>query len=409
MQSLSIIKTDNKSKFQSLGVIKVLLFVLVASFFGGYFQDYVSIFSDGISLSIFMVVTGYYAVQRKGFSLDLKVFAILWVILFVFFFVSINNFYLFKSYLFLFTIIVLYLLLKEVDITIHEYLTVHNTAYLIYLILSALLYVGIIGSAKEINAFPAVFWGIEFTTFYGFHGSTASIDSYSIITALLNIVYNRNKFGIFIFSLSLFVAAGTMRTTPLLAIVGSMFLVGLIKVLGKRSIYFFNIILFLSFSVPLLVALLFENDAIDLFLNYATTGRAFLWSNYIQEYLNQDYLNLIIGTGNTTGIEVTAWKPGISNPHNSYFTFLISFGIILYTTLYWITSRQLIKCNFKEIFLVYSVFMICISNGVIFSFLGSHFIVLVMILLIQSDKLFYCNKYIIQRIRISSALESYKK
>lgn len=383
---------------------RILYVLILFSFFSIYFKDYLDYLSYFLTLSLVGSVGVYYLYNRDLFEFYFSEFKAVFFIGSIFVSSILYNYELARSYLFLISVVCIYFIFNTLKYSKNEFVKVHNVTFIIYVILSALLYFDFIIIGREINAFPVNFLGMQFTTFYGFLGSTASIDSYSALTVLVNLIYNKKRSGYFLAFIALLITLGTFRATPFLVLFGPFVIAGVIKFFWKKTIILFNLFIFLSFAIPFVIQLIWENELLQVFLNIATTGRASLWSAMIAEYLSRDILQLLIGFGNTTSFEVEAWHEEIANPHSAYFTMLISYGGILFSFIYYFLTRKMLSNNWTQLVIIYAVLLAGISNGQLFSFAGMPLILWIVILTSHNKKYFFRNDYsgYLTRLRLKS-------
>lgn len=287
-----------------------------------------------------------------------------------------NESYSFRAYLFLFCSTGLYFIFDKTEPPREQLLKIHNATFLIYVFLSSLLYFELINIDRPINTFPTSLFGYSFRTFFGFHGSTASIDSYSAFTLVVNLLLNKRFSKWFFVLLSGFIAAGTLRSTPVLVIFGSFLSVFVIRILGTKMITVLNLVLFLSFTTPFLVMELLRDDTeLLLSLKMATTGRSNLWITMLDEYLNQGLENQLFGFSNANSLSVDVWKENITNPHNAFFSLLISYGLLVLVAVYLWLTKKMRMMGTAELIITYAVLMGAISNGELFNFSGAPLVV----------------------------------
>lgn len=282
----------------------------------------------------------------------------------------------------------IYFIINKKQIEIKTLLSVTNSFYLVYVILSFLVYFYIIvwPTREVLNIFHVDFFGITFRTFIGFYGSTADIDSISMLVLLLNIFFNKNKSKNYYIILSLFMVVGTLTVTPFASVFLVLVFMLFIKIFGKKVIPLITLSLFTLFLVISFIILKVTNPSILELVGLITNGRDAIWRDMLLLYSNFDMMfQKILGFGNTDLFLIKPfgeWGVLTTNPHNSFFRIFIEYGIVIFIIFYFFISNKLRKCKkFSFMFICLFILTVCISNSEIFGFKNPIFVLWLFILL----------------------------
>lgn len=274
------------------------------------------------------------------------------------------------SYLMLFFTVTLFCFSCYAHLGIERLLLVTNVIYAVYLFLSVLLYFEFLPPSKELNMFEydaPSFLGGSFRTFVGFYGSTATVDSYSIIVALINLLFNKSAFWRWVFFLlGLCAAAATLRFTPFVALGGAIVIsicIGFIKNQFVRNYIIIGLTI-MCFLSPLIFLALFGIFGLDslVTLDAITSGRASIWVAMLPNFfVSQPMVNILLGSVN---IDSTAVDLGFSdghlvgNPHNNYLSFLLRYGFVGWLALLIAFSKVLCRLTKTSYLLVATLLML---------------------------------------------------
>jgi O-Antigen ligase len=298
-----------------------------------------------------------------------------------------------SRHLFLFYLLGIYYLVKELGIEKYLLLKITNYTYLIYLILSMLVYFSIIQwPTRELNIFSYEFLGLKLNTFIGYYGSTAHLDSYSLLIVILNLYFNRNyKEKIFISIIASIFTIGTFTMTPLLALVVAVMcslIIITFKNIKKITIPLFTMVFILFFFIILQLSLLF--NAIE-FFGLATNGRNKIWIEMWKIYIQNDIsLKWLLGYVNTEEFAVIPFGAHVgeyTNPHNNYFRYLIEYGVIFFaTSSYFITKNVKNLKRFSSLLLAFFLLMIGNTNNEIFDLVNPIYLIWFLVLISNKNE-----------------------
>lgn len=298
-----------------------------------------------------------------------------------------------SRHLFLFYLLGIYYLVKELGIEKYLLLKITNYTYLIYLILSMLVYFSIIQwPTRELNIFSYEFLGLKLNTFIGYYGSTAHLDSYSLLIVILNLYFNRNyKEKIFISIIASIFTIGTFTMTPLLALVVAVMcslIIITFKNIKKITIPLFTMVFILFFFIILQLSLLF--NAIE-FFGLATNGRNKIWIEMWKIYIQNDIsLKWLLGYVNTEEFAVIPFGAHVgeyTNPHNNYLRYLIEYGVIFFaTSSYFITKNVKNLKRFSSLLLAFFLLMIGNTNNEIFDLVNPIYLIWFLVLISNKNE-----------------------
>lgn len=353
-------------------IIPLFLFgSIILSFIGGYMESFNrSIYhSTSLSISFFSILVAInFLMNRKNLVIGKYFFFLVTLLLFLIFYgLSIHqqiNLY----PIFLLTLISTFYLLNNSIIESTLLLRITNVTFLIYLFCSLLLYFKIIPQHENLNIFDFYIEGLQIKTFIGLYGGTASIDSYAMIVGLLNLLFGRGRKKYSMAVLAIASSVATLRFTPYLIIILPLFF---LKITRKLPVIFQRIVLilfFISFLFPLLIETLFDNYLVNLFINRALNGRAFLWMDFVELYNNSSLQYKLFGFGGLDDFVVSTWNFETNNPHNIFLAILINYGIIIYLVLITIVVLRFPKLSYNNKFVILAIFSAGIGNSVIIGF-----------------------------------------
>jgi hypothetical protein len=264
------------------------------------------------------------------------------------------------------------------EISMVKYLKVINITYLVYSVMSLLVYLQIFPPFLGLkyatyNWFVAadtflpnfVLRFMNYHTYVGFNGSSSSIDSYSGFMLLINLAFlkKENKLNILILLLSSAQMLMATRMTPIIALLGLMGFLFFSKI-NLNTKYIILITALTSFSF-----ILFYDKNSDYNTLFAVThGRSMLWDRYLQHHLeSSSSLELWFGTRHdfdTIQIFSNKW---LNQPHSSYIRMFIIHGILGYgiIAIFLLRVMNRIKKRSYVAIVLYCV-VIAITNDTIF-------------------------------------------
>ena len=293
--------------------------------------------------------------------------------------------------LLLFLSILLYFTMVKLPMV--KLLKVINITYLIYLLLSILMYSGLVVAqeADAINSFLKDYGFISFETLYGLEGSTASIDSYSALIVLLNLFFNNRLNKYLIITIALFALVWTARFTPIVVLFFSVISYGFVK---NRFLAIFAISsIFLASYLFIFIEMYYPDERFfnknipnSIVLHIITHGRTFIWSEQLQSIANNfKGLDFIIGNYQHAEISIPWGKGLTANSHNSFFHLFFRIGITAVIMIIFLMSKVFNKFDRRTFPIIFGIFLSASTNGTIF-YVGNPVFLLVLIYLIYFYK-----------------------
>lgn len=251
-----------------------------------------------------------------------------------------------------------------------KFLNFVNITYLFYLFLSVLVSFQIIPAGfdpghEQLNQFDALLGESEIKTLVGFGGSTADIDSYSVVVCLYNILFNPQfKYKLCMSLLSGLAVLITFRFTPLLSAIFAVFVV-IFK--NKRYLQLTRIVYLILISISFLV--LYAFPEIDDLLFLATHGRSEIWHIYI-DIMGKDSLDKFLfgyREAHLPYIAVSVYQEEFSNAHSSFLRIFMHWGIFVYIAFILYLFHLYFRTNNRKVIYLQSViFTAAITNMNIF-------------------------------------------
>jgi len=274
-----------------------------------------------------------------------------------------------RDIVFFLQILSCFLIVYKNKLEINEVVKFLNITYLIYSILSLFVYLHVFLPALRFdiyNQFDIYVRGYSFKTYVGFDGSTSSIDSYSMLIFVINLLLNKNNKSKYLFmAIALSQSLLTFRMTPIVSILISAPI--LVFPLKLRKIYTSLCIIFafISFLIPYQ----FRNN-IDItysFISY-THYRNITWNNFIEYFRSIDLLNILLGTRTEMEPVYTSWAgKWINHPHSTYLRMLLYYGVINYIIFFiWFFINNLKITNKRFQFVFISTVIFGVTNLNIF-------------------------------------------
>ncbi|MEO9965628.1 MAG: hypothetical protein ABJF11_07565 [Reichenbachiella sp.] len=350
---------------------KILIGLIIFSFFGMY----IGFFSHSFYLLTICCLIGAFSIliaeilfrskRIKQYALALLVIATFTIAFGVLYNKSFPTAYLFLLF---FCLLVVFFSLNKY--THKQMLAITNLPYLVYAALSILVNLGVIPVGRAINSDDVTTVFGNANAFVGFFGSTAHIDSYSILVLLINLYFNpikRNK--LFFLFLTGTIAFITFRTTPILVGIGSVLCA---FVLNKLKWKIFGEILlitiFLSFLTPLVIYILTQDRVYLILLDYLLTGRASLWVDIWNIYTSKSILDMLIGFSGVEGFSVMTWGFAKANPHNLYLNFLILYGAAFFIIFFLFVRRVFFNLSPQKKTLLIAILLGGVGNSALIGF-----------------------------------------
>lgn len=276
------------------------------------------------------------------------------------------------------------------DLSQRVLLGLTNSYYIVYLVLSLGVYLGIIVVDSNLNIFEADqrVTGLGFSTLVGFYGSTAHIDSLSLFVALVNLLYGRGVAHKIVFVIGLLASAATLRYTPFFSLAIALTCAALVYPVkatkAGRKITIGLLVSTIAISAPLVVTIgeLSPDDQVHRLLNTGTSGRSRIWEAMIDTYVHVPGLQKLFGTGTTEGIYLVGGWPRVNpvtgevkplyteNPHNSYFSIALTTGLfgygLLVAGLLFLSGQSK---NWKSTLITFYILAVGITNAELFTFM----------------------------------------
>lgn len=274
-----------------------------------------------------------------------------------------------SAHIFLIFLCLLYAYFGKNQMSEQKLIDITNYTFVVYVILSVLVNIHLLPIGREANTHEEYFLSIKVNSFVGFFGSTAHIDSYSIVVLLINYFLNRKHTKKYYVILASFVAFITFRTTPLLVLFGSIVAVYIIEKLNWKLLKVIAVlVIFLSFLLPLAV-FFFTNDRFYVtILDYLLTGRASLWLDIFNLYQKEGFWDQLIGFGAVEKFTVYTWGFEKSNPHNLYLNFMILYGYVIFIPLFIFICRKFLRMTYNKKIIFLAILLGGVGNSAIIGF-----------------------------------------
>jgi hypothetical protein len=297
---------------------------------------------------------------------------------------GISDFMTSRAYILLFAVklIFLFLWFNNSEIPLSRFVNFINITYLIYLGFSIIFWLTSTTLRSQINAFFIDLGFFQFQTLFGIEGTTASIDSYSGLILILNLIFKESanrRLMIVLSCTALFLA---FRQTPVFALLITLGVMKLNVIRnGKQAALI--VLAPMVFICLVLFIIMYNHGYIYLFGNkldlfelfyHASHARTMLWQeqlNFLFERYNfWDYLlghfddsfQVMLYNMDREMIHKTS-----DNAHNSYFA-LFYRNPVLTVSLY-VSGLVLIARTFhKKTFpVIHFIMLVALSNATIFS------------------------------------------
>ena len=262
---------------------------------------------------------------------------------------------------------------RDASLSVDRFLKFVNLTYVLFVFLSYLVYFHIIlpgfrPTLEGVNQFNETFSGIHVKTLIGFSGSTADIDSYSMLVFLLNLLFLRErKYSFLIMALALANTLWTLRLTPLVMLLSAVLFVVLPTRQNKAKLIALLTILFLvPFAPEILRALDYRNYYAFFIM---THGRYGIWEQYGDMVSRLDLAHILLGMRDTVLPDIrvfgsTIWQ---NNPHSSYLRIFLSSGLLVYLFFYGVMYGRMKNITDKKTLIIaISILVAALSNVNVF-------------------------------------------
>jgi len=260
-----------------------------------------------------------------------------------------------------------------IDEPLGFYVKYLNITYVIFCLLSYLVYFNVImpglrPSEIGVNQFEILLFSGNIRTLIGFGGSTAGIDSYSIIVLLVNIFYIKLRpEARIIIVLAVFNALFTTRLIPwVMLLVPAIFFLVPGKGTKIKKILFL-IMIAVSFLIPEFIE---KNFHVKRYVfPYITHGRSSLWIEFTTLFFNNSLHDMLFGFKGDT----LPWIKGagstryLNQSHSTYLRILLRSGVIMYSiyfALFYNKLKSIVKT--KTLFIVMAIMVAGITQENIF-------------------------------------------
>lgn len=270
------------------------------------------------------------------------------------------------------TSIILYIYyFQRVNFKNTEFVNIINIFYLSYLFISILAYFGIISyprtTTAEIIGFKETLLGIK--GLVGFTGSTAHLDSFSVLISFLNLIFYKNKKNLILICISILgaLATGSMTSIVLLIVIFLSYLLVRNSVVAASIMLAYTIIyLLILFALSLNTHIYIFGEDLYSFMNIATHGRSVIWEKmWIKMITNYEWYNYVLGLKDfDTVMQVPIWwSTGLtSNPHNSLLNIFFRFPFFFILGYIYFIFTVLKYFNYKLFCIVIIILVASLSN-----------------------------------------------
>lgn len=268
-------------------------------------------------------------------------------------------------------LLLLLYLFSEFKLSVAAFSRCINTAYLVYLGLSVINWLGLVTLVPHgsENSFMIKLGGMTIETLFGVGGSTADIDSYSGLILIWNFFVNKNgRFRHAMIAISAFAMLMTFRFTPIVALLSAFLIylfifnrfLALLAVLVP-ALGFAGVLLLLYVEPTTLVP--FIKPSMDWYtlLWKATHARSSIWVGQVHFYLTEfNWADFIYGpldermTVDFIDGDGRVHKDSF-NPHNTYLAMLFRSTLLFalfYMLFLWAVARRSRKSTFPVIFFI---------------------------------------------------------
>lgn len=290
-------------------------------------------------------------------------------------------------------ILLLYLCLKGENIKANKLLKFINVTYLVYFIFSVCMYFIYYTSVKSGNQFLIKLPWFSYRTLVGVSGTTANIDSYSVMVLMINMLYGKNNILKVIF---VFVIIWTARMTPIVGFVGgclSYFIGNSKKVAVGWILAFFGTFVMILLMIHNCHDVLIFDLKLSHYLYHATHGRNLIWEKQLARIVNEfSVMDYIFGNFDLAEVEVYWSKT--ENSHNAFLFNFFRFGSFSIAFLLIYLIKFFKNYDKKKFTILMTVFVFALTNSeILLPYNPVYLIVLISILFIKEEDSFENNKY----------------
>lgn len=280
-----------------------------------------------------------------------------------------------RCLLFLFELIFLHYISCTINTHLDKIVKFINVTYLVYLFLSiinfrCMLNKGVtIFGVDTLNIFRESVLGYSITTFCGLAGSTSDIDSYSGLILLINYIFKVSKHRKVMLCTSLMVTLLTFRFTPLVSLVGVIFLFSIKS--DKFCSIVKNLIFLVSYNSFLLVYIICDivkSEKLQRLLFKITHARSDIWIRFINMLKYEQKDSVLWGyKENIPMINIDGSVLVHNNPHSSFLNILLIYGVIVFVLMEIYILFILKNIKLRPYMMIVSYMFICsITNEGIF-------------------------------------------
>lgn len=351
-----------------LGILYYLQFAFIAASLVGA-DGNVAFYAGSLSFLLIALLVLIYRVGSRG-AINLRYLFLCCLLALPLILVPVEKHNIYMRIFTLELLLLLYLF-SEFKLSVAAFSRCINTAYLVYLGLSVVNWLGLVTLVPHgsENSFMIKLGGMTIETLFGVGGSTADIDSYSGLILIWNFFVNKNgRFRNAMIAISAFAMLMTFRFTPIVALL-SAFLIYLfvfnrflaLMVILLPALGFVGVLLLLHIEPTAMVP--FIKPSMDWYtlLWKATHARSSIWMGQIQFYLNEfSWPDFIYGpldermTVDFIDGDGRVHKDSF-NPHNTYLAMLFRSTVLFalfYVLFLWAVARRSRKSTVPVIFFI---------------------------------------------------------
>ncbi len=351
-----------------LGILYYLQFAFIAASLISV-DGNVAFYAGSLSFLLIALFVLIYRVGRRG-AINLRYLFLCCLLALPLILVPVDKHNIYMRIFTLELLLLLYLF-SEFKLSVAAFSKCINTAYLVYLGLSVINWLGLVTLVPHgsENSFMMKLGGMTIETLFGVGGSTADIDSYSGLILIWNFFVNKNgRFRHAMIAISAFAMLMTFRFTPIVALL-SAFLIYLFifnRVLALLAVLvpalgFAGVLLLLHVEPTTLVP--FIKPSMDWYtlLWKATHARSSIWVGQVHFYLTEfNWADFIYGpldermTVDFIDGDGRVHKDSF-NPHNTYLAMLFRSTLLFalfYMLFLWAVARRSRKSTFPVIFFI---------------------------------------------------------
>lgn len=348
-----------------------LVVTILLSFVGGYLENFNrTMYQFGaILITLMCSLASFFQLADK---MEFRVNRLLVTVIFLLFGILLIGLSIHKQFnlypFLLLTFVSLYYFFLTYKVKAKTLLIITNLTFLIFLFFSILLYTRVIPAPQKLNMFTYNILGLKLTTFIGLYGGTASIDSFAMLVAVINVLHGSGKKRYVMAFIAFFSSVATLRFTPYLIIIlplVSLYITKRQPFLTQRILV---LIFFLSFLIPTIITSIFHYDLLDFVINRGLNGRAFLWRDMLELYQEKSLVDRLFGFGKSNDFIVKTWYFEVDNPHSVYLASLINYGIFIFMIFVIVVMKKIPRLLYKYKFVVIAILSAGIGNSVLIGF-----------------------------------------